>query len=399
MENIEGQLDIDLYPQRENGARVELSSSRPLHATKIFIGKTPEQVLDIIPLLFSICGIAQSRAALTAIEKNLNIDSHRELETARDMLVLAENAKEHLFRLFIDWPQLFNLKSSNSNMPFLSQITGQFKTALFQNGDAFTLDSQLNSTLENADYLIGKLDQYLQQQVFCRSTQDWLKITNVQALQQWAQQCDSVAARSINIIFERNWTTQGGADCQPLPLLDESYLLEQFSASDAEQFIAQPQLQGNCHETTTLSRQLKQPLIQALHKEFAATLITRWVARLVELANIPQQLRTMLSQMTGKENKPTNNVINIRLGKNTKQGLAQIEAARGRLIHHVEIDKGVISQYQILAPTEWNFHPQGLIAKSLGNLTSNDNKDDLEQLAHLLINAIDPCVGYQLRVH
>jgi Ni,Fe-hydrogenase I large subunit len=186
--------------------------------------------------------------------------------------------------------------------------------------------------------------------------------------------------------------------------LDESYLLEKFSASDAEQFIAQPQWQGHCYETTMLSRQFEQPLIQALHREFDSTLITRWVARLVELANIPQQLRNMLQQLndvettTGDITDSTNEPCSV---QNATQGMAQIEAARGRLIHHVKIEHGVISQYQILAPTEWNFHPQGLVAKSLGSLANDDNhnNDELEQLAHLVINAIDPCVGYQLRIH
>ncbi|RKZ70240.1 MAG: hypothetical protein DRQ44_01250 [Gammaproteobacteria bacterium] len=393
MENIEGQLDIDLYPHRNKGARVELSSSRPLHATKLFIGKTPEQVLDIIPLLFSICGIAQSRAALTVIEQNLKIDSEPEMETARDMLVLVENAKEHLFRLFIDWPQLFNLKTDNNNLPYISQMLGGFKAALFHNGEALSLDSKLNARFNDVDYLIDQLDQYLQQHVFCQTTQDWLKMTDIHALHQWSQQCDSIAANSINFICEQGWASQGLTDCKQLPELDEAYLLEKFNTSNAEQFIAQPQWQGQCYETTTLSRQFEQPLIQALRQEFDNTLITRWVARLVELANIPQQLRKMSHQLTNTADKA--------MVKNTVPGMTQIEAARGRLIHHVKIEQGVISKYQILAPTEWNFHPQGLVAKSLGSLANNDNhnKDELEQLAHLVINAIDPCVGYQLRIH
>jgi len=393
MENIEGQLDIDLYPHRNKGARVELSSSRPLHATKLFIGKTPEQVLDIIPLLFSICGIAQSRAALTVIEQNLKIDSEPEMETARDMLVLVENAKEHLFRLFIDWPQLFNLKTDNNNLPYISQMLGEFKAALFHNSEALSLDSKLNARFNDVDYLIDQLDQYLQQHVFCQTTQDWLKMTDIHALHQWSQQCDSIAANSINFICEQGWASQGLTDCKQLPELDEAYLLEKFNASNAEQFIAQPQWQGQCYETTTLSRQFEQPLIQALRQEFDNTLITRWVARLVELANIPQQLRKMSHQLTNTADKA--------MVKNTVPGMTQIEAARGRLIHHVKIEQGVISKYQILAPTEWNFHPQGLVAKSLGSLANNDNhnKDELEQLAHLVINAIDPCVGYQLRIH
>jgi Ni,Fe-hydrogenase I large subunit len=405
MANIEGQLDIDLYPQRENGTRVELSSSRPLHATKIFIGKTPEQVLSIIPLLFSICGVAQSRAALSAIEQNLSISSKAELETARDMLVLVENAKEHLFRLFIDWPQLFDLKISNNNMPYLSQVLSKFKAALFHNGDALSLNSELNTRFTDVDSLeinalIDQLDQYLQQHVFCQPTEDWIKIKDIHSLHEWSQQCDSVAAKSISFICEQGWASQGLTDCEHLPELDENFLLEKFSASNADQFIAKPQWQGYCYETSTLSRQFEQPLIKTLYKEFDSTLITRWVARLVELANIPQQLRDMLQQLSDNSTPPADNVINIRSGKNTRLGLAQIEAARGRLIHHVEIDNGIISKYQILAPTEWNFHPQGLVAKSLSSIaSSNNNKEELEKLAHLVINAIDPCVGYQLRVH
>ncbi|MBL4711846.1 MAG: hypothetical protein JKX75_05005, partial [Gammaproteobacteria bacterium] len=229
MNNIEGQLNINIYPQREDGHRIELSSTRPLHATKIFIGKTPEQVLTIIPLLFSICGVAQSRAALGAIEQNLNIVEPKKLETARDMLVLVENAKEHMLRLFLDWPKLFNLQANNNELPYLSQVLGEFKTMLFQQAEAFSLDSKINKQLKNTDQLIDKLDQYLQQHVFCETTKNWLQITDIQALKQWSQQCDSVAANSINIICNQGWASQGLTDCAQLPVLDEEHLLKAFS--------------------------------------------------------------------------------------------------------------------------------------------------------------------------
>jgi len=84
-------------------------------------------------------------------------------------------------------------------------------------------------------------------------------------------------------------------------------------------------------------------------------------------------------------------------------GIAQVEAARGRLIHRVELafkkdDKISIANYQIVAPTEWNFHPEGLINKSLLNIKA-PNKKEHEQLARLMINAIDPCVAFKLSIH
>ena len=91
-----------------------------------------------------------------------------------------------------------------------------------------------------------------------------------------------------------------------------------------------------------------------------------------------------------------------RLRSNSAPGLepwslAQIEAARGRLIHAVAVVGETVTDYRILAPTEWNFHPQGRLAQALAGL---DGKDDnsLRSQAALLIEAVDPCVGYQLRV-
>ncbi len=410
MQSIEGQLNIDLYPQRKYGMRVELSSSRPLHASKILIGKTPEQALAIIPMVFSVCGIAQSRAALAAIDHASDNQTDPAIEAARDMLVLVENTKEHLFRLFIDWPELFELETSNEQLPYISQMLGEFKSALFKNGNAFELESELNKQLKNVDYLIDKLDHYLQQHVFCDSLENWLMITDISALQQWSGHCSSVAANSINIICNQGWASQGLTDCKQLPLLNEDYLFEKFNADNVEQFIAQPQWQGHCYETTTLTRQFEQPLIRALYQEFQATLITRWVARLVELANVPAQLRSMLSQLVNLDTSITSAYdIKIKPGRNKhNKGMAQIEAARGRLIHRVEFKAGLICNYQILAPTEWNFHPQGLVAKSLNSLANNHSKsrknaparrDELEKIARLMINAIDPCVGYELRIH
>jgi Ni,Fe-hydrogenase I large subunit len=74
-----------------------------------------------------------------------------------------------------------------------------------------------------------------------------------------------------------------------------------------------------------------------------------------------------------------------------------MEASRGRLIHRVALEGERISRYQILAPTEWNFHPQGVLARGLAGLDVKD-PGKFRWQAGLLINTIDPCVGYDLEV-
>jgi len=67
-------------------------------------------------------------------------------------------------------------------------------------------------------------------------------------------------------------------------------------------------------------------------------------------------------------------------------------------VHRVELEHNGVRRYQILAPTEWNFHPAGAAAQGLMQLPAEDAYV-LHRLATLLINAVDPCVGYDLIVH
>ena len=61
------------------------------------------------------------------------------------------------------------------------------------------------------------------------------------------------------------------------------------------------------------------------------------------------------------------------------------------------MDGNHIERFYILAPTEWNFHPQGVAVDSLNNL-DRDDLSTLQLQADLLIHAIDPCVDYQLQI-
>ena len=48
------------------------------------------------------------------------------------------------------------------------------------------------------------------------------------------------------------------------------------------------------------------------------------------------------------------------------QGFAAVDSARGRLYHSLHLDAaGRIADYRIVAPTEWNFHPDGPFARAL----------------------------------
>jgi Ni,Fe-hydrogenase I large subunit len=148
-------------------------------------------------------------------------------------------------------------------------------------------------------------------------------------------------------------------------------------------------------ETTPLERRREVPLIRALLADGRSGLLARMTALLVELAELPMRVRELSLAL-----REARGVGTEAAGGDTASGgagLAQVEAARGRLAHCVELEHGSVRRYRIVAPTEWNFHPEGVAVQALLNLPAGDAALQ-RRLAAVLINAIDPCVDYDLIV-
>lgn len=56
-------------------------------------------------------------------------------------------------------------------------------------------------------------------------------------------------------------------------------------------------------------------------------------------------------------------------------GLVQVQAVRGLLIHRLELRQERVYDYRIVAPAEWNFHPEGVVAQGLKPLEAKGSSD------------------------
>jgi Ni,Fe-hydrogenase I large subunit len=151
-----------------------------------------------------------------------------------------------------------------------------------------------------------------------------------------------------------------------------------------------------------LARAVDHPLVDALLVEHGNGLLTRLAALLVDLARSARRLEAPARLDTAglqARAEPATCSRKPKTGGDQCVGLGLAEAARGLLVHRVEIAEGRVEQYQILAPTEWNFHPEGVVAQGLSSIQrSGVEGPELERLARLYITAVDPCVDYQLSV-
>lgn len=374
--NPEGRITITLTPTGQQ-FQVAINSSRPLHAVQVFHDKSIADTLQGVPLLFTICGVAQAAAASRACEEALEITPSDATTTIRQRLVAMETIREHLWQTLLGWSQWLQQSTPEKTIATVMLLQQQLRDTLTQGHAPFQVDPQL-PTPQPVDDIQHALLQILRQKLFGIPTEQWLALESVEALQQWGSQNTTIAAQAIHQLGARHWNQVGHCDHTPLPLLDLSIINR--SLKQHPEFVFKPEWNGIAHETSPLTR-TQSPLLEQLQRQNGNGLLTRFIARLTELA---QQVMVLDSPAPPIES----------LSPQAGIGIGVVQAARGELIHQVEIDGDRIKRYQILAPTEWNFHPQGIVTQALQTLDPAD-PNHTEQ-AHRIIHAIDPCVGYDL---
>ncbi len=155
-----------------------------------------------------------------------------------------------------------------------------------------------------------------------------------------------------------------------------------------------PRLAGQVVQTGALARQLVdgQPLLRELVARRGDSVEARVLARAMELARVMPWVEAWLTDMRLTEafHTPT------RLPEEGR-GLGVTEAARGALGHWLAVDKGRIANYQIVAPTSWNFSPRdaagtpGALEAALQGVPVGGAPGESLAVQHI-VRSFDPCM-------
>jgi coenzyme F420-reducing hydrogenase alpha subunit len=125
-------------------------------------------------------------------------------------------------------------------------------------------------------------------------------------------------------------------------------------------------------------------------REYGHAPVTRLVARLVDLA---RSLDELAGAPPAAATPPRARSVALAAG----DGLGVVETARGLLLHRVLLDGDRVVDYQIVAPTEWNFHRNGALVTALAG-AAETVETALLRRARVAVHALDPCVGWRIEV-
>jgi hypothetical protein len=392
MPDLSGNLDIAL---RRDGDRLDVSigSSRPVTAARVFAGKLVPDVAQQLPMLFSVCATAQAQACAVACEQALGLIPSLEIRRRRALLLHAETVKEHLWRLLLDWPQALGATPAHAPMAqamraFLAMRGGRTKDT-----DPFAPGADLPlSLLAPVPDQVEALAEVAAESVFGMPPARWLEqVGERNAFTDWMATAATGAADLVGMVLRADLASLGRNAVPPLPVLAMSDLSAALSGADADGFVAAPTWQGRPYETTPFARCRDRSLVADLAIEHGNGLLPRLAALLLELADA-------IVALTDPSQAPPLPELAHRHADGI--GLGSADAARGLLVHRVEVADGRVKLYHILAPTEWNFHPHGVVAAGLagGDLARLADDAELKRRAALYVTAVDPCVAYALSV-
>lgn len=359
----EGKLEFDIAWDGKRIVGVSILSSRPLFATRVLENQPVEEALKRLPLLFSVCGRAQTIAAVAACDAARGLRAGEAVQQERERALAGECLQEYGWRLLIDLPMLLGEPSRPGE---LADLRRRIAAA----DDAFKWRSVATAA-----------EELLERAVFDMSPEAWLKLRPA-ALEKWLEKGGAPAPRML----ARLRRLRLGGEFGLLPWLEEAHLPGLAAAIDADaDFVARPTWHGRPAETGALARQRAHPAIQREIAGHGATAAARMLARLLELAQLPAQLRDPVAR-------------GIRsAAPRPGTGIAAVETARGTLLHRLDLAEGRVVRYRIVAPTEWNFHADGAFVRGLAGCPVK-TESEARGAAGLLAHALDPCVSHEIKV-
>ena len=197
---------------------------------------------------------------------------------------------------------------------------------------------------------------------------------------------------------------------EPIPTPVKSQPLEHSDFGGKYSWAKAPRYDGYAAEAGPMARcimagnpknhehQIRDPFfIDAYRKLGGASVFTRVLARVHEAPRLYQLINEWLGQID------LDGEFYIKPVEKDGKGFGATEAARGALAHWIEIEGGVIKNYQVMAPTTWNVGPNdgndnpGPIEAALEGIDIEDVKDPVE--VGMVARSFDSCLVCTVHAH
>jgi hypothetical protein len=361
----EGRLEVQLCTQSGRVTDVQVRSTRRTDFSRVLVGLPVDGALRLVPSLFSICAAAQAIAGLEACEAALGVQVDARQHALRKTLAALEALDNHAFQVFVEWPRQLGAPPNVAPFRALRAAIDQVRRGVTQGGPWAVLGGVVGPvTAPSLEGLRAAVELLAPAQA----------VRELDAFEAWARGAPLLeAARGAGAHLAAKVNT---------PLLPPQPPAWFAARMTSEAFSAQPSVDGVPAEAGALGFVTDAPLVAQVLAREGRTTWARLVARFADVARLVDVVAGGVVEARGAT---TSAPASLGSG----QGAGVADTSRGRLAHAVAVEQGRVTSWRTVAPTEWSFHPAGVLREAL----VGEDAAGAQEKARFLVTALDPCVA------
>ena len=372
-------------------------------------GKNALDALVITPRVCGICGHAHLMATVRAIEdayKNagFSINLSKKVKKVREFTLIMEMIQNHFKWIYLTMiPELEKLtKSKKVQTPLkgayassiaskaIATFAGQWPHSSYMIPNGITTDFT-NMDLLKVESYVDELIGFFEKETLGTSLDEFLSFESCKDFNKLDSDISYIESSLIKakmnekgfaydrflIVGEHSFSKPSKLQ-QTRPFnVDAKYIDTMGSYSpNQDSYAKNAHYKGTFYEVGSMARLISVnfPIVKNMHRRFKDSAYSRVMARVFELAYLLKHSKDMLNGIDISEASFTK-IVDI--SKVTASGLGVVEAPRGPLLHKVSIKNGIIENYSIITPTQFNIgsstreHPTPA-QKAMQNVTQEE---------------------------
>ncbi len=419
IEKIEGEAEVFFEKQNEQISFATISFTHMRGFSNFLKEKPALDTLVYTPRICGICGHSHLYATVRALENAYTNSSIEPLITqkahqTRELTLSLEIIQNHIKWIYLTaLPQLFRFKKipnkTNLQGLYASALAGKI-IALFSGQyphNSYMIPGGITSDftyieITKAMAILEELILFLETKFLGCTIEHFLSFESCKkfntlsmefsffekTLMDLQMHTKGFGADRFLSLASHTFTTQAKVKKTTLQKADQKFVTTRDAFSPHKTTYAQNALYKNEFiEVGPLARAMANtvPLIKNIHRRYKDSTYTRAIARIYELSFLTLHVKKILQNLQVDEAsyiKPPN------IKKITAEGIGIVEAPRGTLIHRIMIEKGIIKQYEIITPTQFNLASS---TKQQPAIVQNAMKHLTEDEATFIFRTFDVC--------
>lgn len=372
---------------------------------QLVIGKTPDESVSISSRICAICFISHRLAEIRAQERALGIKIGKKLQLLRKLTHFGEMIESHSLHYYLlALPDYLGYPDAISMInKFPKEVTGALELKKYGNKIMEIIAGRRvhgeNLTVGG----IGKIPSY--------EELDWIKERATELIPEierglavW-EKLDIPAYMEEEMTFASVWPEDGSYDfrADTIKISDGTTLpADEYKKLTNERvvphsFAKRCLYKGKPYSVGALARMLimKDRLDGAALDYFKKYYNERWhknphynnVAQAIEILFCLEHIPALVDEIKKTEWEDSKKVGGV--GK----GTGIVEAPRGLLIHHTELEEGIVQDADYVIPTTQSLDAVELYMRNAVENLLKQGVEDLELPLEMIVRAYDPCIS------